>query len=189
MKVLGYDIGRLSDPSGLVMLEGEVEQPARSILAVRRLPLLMRYYDQVDEALPLADQADMMVADGGGVGDAVIEIVRNKRPGLNLWAVKSTGGGKVTIDRDERTINIPKGSMVEHLAGCLDHRQIGIKRTPTPAADLAMIGELFGELMAFKQLGAKLEAAAGAHDDLIMATCLALMGFKIAELQTEGIER
>lgn len=184
MNVLGYDVGRRQDPSALVKMSGTITSPTRSILSCRRLPLGMSYYNQAEIVADNLKSCDMLVMDVGGVGDAVIEIVAHHYNRVPIWGVNITGGKKMTINADERSACIPKASMVEHLVASFEKNHVMAR--PNAAPEIAGdVGLLIEEMEKFQRKGVKLEATAGAHDDLVMAACLSAMGFKITQLVQE----
>lgn len=181
MKILGYDVGRKRDPSALVMIEGEVLTPRRDILMCRRLPLGMKYNEQAEIVAEVGQQADMVIVDAGGVGDAVHEMVYDRLLDRDVWAVNITGGDKTKINADASTASIPKKVMVGHLEASLEKGHFGGAHTISREYAEDTLA-LFEEMKYFCRTGVSMQAAAGAHDDLVMACCLALMGFKITEL-------
>lgn len=175
MIILGIDIGKKSDPSALVQVEGEPGIPKRTVKRSGNLPLGMSYTKQPDAIVEVSRSADpdMFVIEGNGVGEAVADGLREKI-GRKLWVLINTGGKKVRIDHESQVIRIPKTVMIKHVNTLLDHNELVFEKISE---------EMANQFRKFEQKpNGKLEARLGEHDDLLMALCMALMGFKIREL-------
>ena len=174
MRVLGIDIGKKHDPSALVYVDGTPRRPDRDVLESSRLRLGMPYDDQARLFVDRAKGVDLVVADAGGVGEAVIDHMRPELNGTPLWALTITSGKHVKIDKEHHVASVPKMAMVTHLQAVLDHDSLRLHQA---AHDLTE------EFFAFeRRRNGKMEARIGEYDDQLMALCLALMGFKIREL-------
>lgn len=184
MITLGIDIGKKRDPSAMVLLEGVSGRTASDIVGCRRIDLDMSYDDQADVMAAAAEHADLVMIDATGVGEAVCDMVRGRANSMKVWAVVITGGKNVRIDWDQRIAMIPKKTMVAHLGACLDHDALVLKITDED--ELITFDTLADELRTFHHHGnGKMDALAGKHDDLVMALCLALMGFKVQAMIEE----
>jgi hypothetical protein len=179
MICLGIDIGKKLDPSAMVEVSGELDSNIRTVGACMTLPLGMSYTDQAKlMARRGGDGPGMVVIDAGGVGDVVFELVRHLLSEAPVWGLIITGGAKARVNREHRTAHIPKRVMVNHLAAMLDHDRLRF----SDVKDAGSV-QLIAEMRDFKRhANGKMEAALGRHDDLLMALCMALMGFRIRGL-------
>lgn len=164
----GLDLAKRADYSALALLDAR----RRQFVAALRLPH-KDFREQLASILPALDQVKAVAVDRGGVGDAAIEMLP---PGLPIIPVLITGGGSIVEKAGQ--VNAGKRPLVELLL-----------RAGVSVADRAPGREdLRAEMQAFAvKAGArgrlKMEARAGAHDDLVIAAALAVLA---ASLRARG---
>jgi len=157
---VGLDLAKRSDYSALVILDAQRKQ----IRAALRLPHA-DFAEQIGSIMPMLRQAKAVAVDRGGVGDAVIELLPRF---LKVIPVLITGGGSV-VDRGG-LVSVGKRPLIELI----------LKAGVSVAEDAPGREELKAEMAAFAvKVGAKgnlkMEARAGAHDDLVIAAGLAVL--------------
>ena len=198
---IGIDIGQIHDPSAFVAVEAhEVtvqaadplfgEWPLREthyrVLGGQRLPLGTPYPEVARRANLLAkrlydwdSRGDVhMLVDSTGVGRPVCDLIRAQViPQCHVTAVTLTGGDKgdpSVLWRLEASIG--KAFLVSRLQALLQSRRIA---APMDADMAAMASELKGYEIKAKPETGHLQAGAfavGAHDDLVTALGLAVLG-------------
>jgi hypothetical protein len=156
----GLDLAKRSDFSAVVILDAS----RRQIKAALRLPHA-DFRDQINSIMPMLRQAKAVAVDRGGVGDAVIEFIPAT---FRVFPVLITGADKIT-DRGN-VVAAGKRPLIELL----------LKSGVSVAEDAPGREDLKAEMMAFAlKAGArgrfKMEARAGAHDDLVIAAGLSLL--------------
>lgn len=184
---LGLDLGKLRDYTVLAILERRFQQcewnavqyahPRRPVLILRdlvRLPLntpytkvpslirdgLMRYQSVSGRITG----SRTLIVDAGGVGGAVMDIIRRTQiPNLRLVAITTTGGNDPRCARSG-SYNVPRRDLLTALKGTVEAKSLLIPRT------LPLAQNLFDELAALRTKG----KAPGKHNDLVMATALAI---------------
>lgn len=196
---LGVDLGKTADYTALVLAEPSGgDRPVYDLTMIERVPLRTRYTEvaahvagwvadlrtpvkvgSVDDwgMTTVRDKRPEMhvVLDYTGVGIAVAEIFLAAGIGCDVVLVTITGGGRVTYD--EVGIHVPKADLVSVVQRCLQEERL---RMPAddPTSDL-----LAGELAEFQakigptghvSYGVAADWRSGAHDDLVLATALAV---------------
>lgn len=170
-RILGLDIGKQQDPSASVITEGQM-LGRRKVTHAAECQLGSDYTEQAKTWAKMSAYCDMTLADSGGPGWPVIDMMRNL--GADVWAVAITGGDKIRFVDSMQSIYVPKKSLVRQASilvekkmldltdGChrLQGQMTNFINKPTPSGGEAM------------------EAGEG-HDDLVMALCISLLGFVI----------
>jgi hypothetical protein len=174
----GLDIGKLSDPTALVLYS--VDRGRRTMREARRLPLGTRYDDTADRlahwALATARAASSLAIfmDVNGVGEGVWERLSRRLSGgqVLLIPVLTTGGAegphRQPAERGKRAdprIHVAKNWLVEAFEAALNTRRI---RAAAGCPDLAEIQRQLNNFRATWTEGRHVgyEAKAGEHDDL-----------------------
>lgn len=120
-------------------------------------------------------------ADATGVGRPVVDLLREASE-FPITAVTITGGGESTTKG--RAISVAKADLVSSLEVALSSRRLHA------TTDLALAKDLDKELRAFSYdlsaAGRPLYKGRGAHDDLVLALCLALYGAEKGSRGTAG---
>jgi hypothetical protein len=193
--IVGWDVGKISDPSAVVIVEHKVvgtstwhiterigkpslkrQQAADEfkVRDIRRMALGTPYPQQIQSIVTLMSQPELngaeLVVDAGGVGTA--EIDSAEQAGLQITRLTITGGRESRCDF-RGNWHVAKMALVLNLDA---HMQNGGFKV---AADLGLAGALFDELKEFRRhYGASgimgFEAPPGKHDDVLMACCIAL---------------
>jgi len=180
VKSVGLDIGKRADPPAIVGLERYEGRALQDLSLCIQLPLGVRYPHLVKLFEPIVEQADIVMIDGNGVGQAIFDYLRGSF--TKVWSVITTGGENSIVDINQQTLHIPKAMMIEQLIRDIEKRRM---RFPMVGDVRALLEEL--KLLERRQGGRsttiKYEAKAGAHDDLVMALALARLGFGL-----EGLE-
>lgn len=173
---VGVDLGQASDFSALVVVRplSADKAPVYAVPHLERFPLGTSYTAIAQavrkraEALRLGGAVDVVV-DGTGVGRAVVDLLR---PVAGLVAVTITSGRSVA-EASDGTWHVPKKELVGTLQVVLQNRRLRVARR------LAGVDLLVRELGDYQvritpAAHETYAAAAGQHDDLVMALALAL---------------
>lgn len=183
---VGVDIGQAADPTAIIVAETYRPQridlgeplPARRhrIRWVERVPLGTLYGTVVDRIAVVAEAArswgsTMIVLDATGVGRPIVDMLK-RQTSVPLRAVTFTSGEHET-QPEFNVFRVPKVDLVTSLETVLQSRRLEV----TP--DCPLQDDLAAELAAFDftftdRGRVTMEAAAGSHDDLVMALCLAI---------------
>lgn len=149
--LLGWDTGKTSDPSGIVILHGETGE----VLHAEVLELGTPYDQQLARVVKLAKQfraAVIVDSTGAGTKDAIVDFVRTKLP--DVYAVQFKGRMQETI--------------VNQLDLDMQQRRVSI---------WTGFGELLRQLLNYEYEVLKQRvtygAPAGEHDDLVAALAMA----------------
>lgn len=176
--VTGLDLGQSADFTALAVLE-RFNAPGRpAVYAVRHLertPLGTDYTAVGDRIArlfagpPLA--GTVLAVDRTGVGRPVVDMLRTRGVNADIRAVTITSGLSTTRS-DDGGWRVPKRELVASLRTMLSDRRLQVAPGLSTAAALAE------ELRAFQvrvTAGANetFGAAAGLHDDLVLAVALA----------------
>lgn len=197
--ILGIDLGKTADYTALVLAEPSHDpKPSYELTHIERVPLRTRYTDAAEHVKGLVDQLRQpvevrterlpgystleqkrpemtCVLDYTGVGIAVAEIFLAAGIDCSIVLVTITGGTKVTVD--EVGIHVPKADLVSVVQRTLQEERL---RMPAddPTSEL-----LAGELADFQarigstghvSYGVAADWRDGQHDDLVLATSLAV---------------
>jgi hypothetical protein len=175
--LLGIDPGQATDPTALVLLEHDRQrQPTYRLCALHRFPLGTPY-TQLPAAInkrlsaePLIGRTRLTV-DATGVGAPVIDLFKQEFPRIQLYAITITGGNTVTGSPHEP--HVPKRDLIATTSVILEQHRLGIPTT-LPSKE-ALIDELLNYRHTISDTGHdSYAAAAGSHDDLLLALSLAL---------------
>lgn len=189
---LGLDLGQASDYSALCIAERNRrpryhDEPREGDPARYRVGHLQRYplktsYPAIVAAVAalvrdLAGRdprpALRLVVDATGVGRPVVDLLRRERLPADLVDVTITGGDAVA--QDGKAFRVPKRDLVSTVQVALQSERLKV------ASGLPDAATLTRELLAF-QVKISIETAhdsygawrEGAHDDLVLATALAV---------------
>lgn len=199
--VVGVDLGQAHDPTAIAVIEhvrveiqhlyrsrvdaGSFSQmrqelrahrPQYNVRHLERLPLGTHYPAQVEHIADMMRRAPLKDArlfyDFTGVGRPVGDLLHAARI-RNLHRVNLTGGKESKASGDRHAVS--KVDLVSRLQATLHTGELAIEESLPDAATLAR--ELADYRLAFTQHGnAQFNARSGAHDDLLIATGLALYG-------------
>ena len=179
--IVGVDLAQANDYTAVVVSE-RVDGPSSKedtfhIRHIERLPLHMAYPRQATHIGRLLDRLDtdaQLVVDATGVGKPVVDLLRDS--GLKLVAATITAGEAVT--REGGDYRVPKATLVAEVQVLLQTSRLKI------AKDLDLAEQLVNELLAFKvsinerghaRFGNDVgQWRQGDHDDLVLATALAV---------------
>jgi hypothetical protein len=173
---IGVDLGQSADPSAIVAIETALEAKTHYVRWIESLPLGLRYTEQVERVVEVDERCralgdTQLVVDYTGVGRAVFDLLRTRVHG-GLHAVTISGGQAETSPGPHETV-LPKRDLVGALEVVLEQKRLIIVKGLQGSRDLR------AELKAFNfALSASghdsYGAASGAHDDLVLATSLAI---------------
>jgi hypothetical protein len=178
---MGLDLGQASDYTALVIVEASADaEPRFAIRHLQRMalgtsyPKIAEYVAGLLRREPLHRNCDLVV-DQTGVGRAIVDLLR--RSGVNPIAVTITGGDSVTTDAGG--FRVPKRDLVAVL-------QVTLQQGRLKCADLPGAEVLQAEMLNFRVTvnaltghdsygaGPAGEWREGDHDDLVLATALAI---------------
>ena len=152
-------------------------RPTRPPLLVRHLERVRgRAYPQVVAGIvallqrpPLSELPLALLVDAGGVGLAVLDLLR--AAGLQPYSILATGGDRVGVAAPD-DLRVPKRELVAAAQICLAEGRLriaaGLPHAPT------LVQELTDYRVAISQAGHdSYSAREGAHDDLVFAAAMA----------------
>jgi hypothetical protein len=202
MFYIGLDLGQRQDHTAIVVVEKE--KPGREFGSFRFFDLtyqLVRHAERVALGTPypavvkrvreitrdrqLAGRCTV-IADGTGVGAPVVDMLRGAGLGCEVARLLITGGQTASRGQEMGGTlwHVPKQELLMRVQVLLEQGELKI------AADLqergALVRELKGMRMAMDGRGMKAGAAAGEHDDLVMALALACWGAERPEAGFRG---
>lgn len=178
---LGLDLGQAQDYSALAIITrigNAVEEYAFHCVHLQRWPLRTSYPSIVAAMLkmiaklPAADAKPVLAVDATGVGAPVIDLFQRETFAADLMPIQIIGGS--TISSEFGVTRVPKRDLVSTVQVALQNQTLKI------AKDLPETPILSAELQNFQ---VKITDAAndtygawreGSHDDLVLATALAL---------------
>lgn len=199
--VVGIDLGQAHDPTAIAVIEHvrvEIQnlyrsrvdsdtlaqmrqelrayRPQYNVRHLERLPLGTHYPAQVAHIADMVRRAPLKDArvfyDFTGVGRPVGDLLHEARI-RNLNRVSLTGGKESSSEGARHSVS--KVDLVSRLQAALHTGELAIEQALPDAATLAR--ELADYRLNFTQTGnAQFNARSGAHDDLLIATGLALFG-------------
>jgi len=175
--VLGLDPGQAADPTALALIElDQVQQPTYRLRGLHRFPLNTPYTElplALEQRLrepPLANHTSLAI-DATGVGAPVIDHFREQLPQIPLYAITITAGASVTGGHNDP--HVPKRDLISITSVILEQRRLRV------AENMRDTDALTDELLAYRRTTTDrgndtYAAAAGSHDDLVLALSLAL---------------
>ncbi len=176
MITTGADIGQSQDPTAVVVVQTDLTSKTHVVRWIETLPLGTPYTAVVDRLAEIdercrAEGESQLIVDATGVGRPVVDLLRTRLRG-GVHAVTIGGGAAETHPGPHETV-VPKRDLVAALEVVLQTRRLVVLKGLQGARDLK------AELKAFNfALSARgrdsYEAAAGSHDDLVIALGLAL---------------
>jgi hypothetical protein len=185
---IGLDLGQAADYSALCILERQTfaKDAVYHCRHLQRWPLKTPYPAIVADTASIVRSPELnersvggysvkpvLAVDATGVGAPVVDLFRRERMNAHLEAIQITGGDSVTRDGD--VTRVPKRDLVSAAQVALQSERLKL------AAELPEAETLTRELQSF-QVKISLDTAhdsygawrEGAHDDLVLALCLAL---------------
>jgi hypothetical protein len=187
---LGLDLGKTQDYSAIAVVERiERERPYGAPILeglqaryLERLPLGTPYPRVVEQVRKIVTRRDLagrivVVVDGTGVGDPVVDMLRVAKLGCEVMTVKITGGqweNQHGSTHMAPKVNVPKQDLIGGLQAVLETGELKI------AAGLRFAGTLVKELVDVRVRqrvagGVRIGAdGPGQHDDLVIALALAV---------------
>jgi hypothetical protein len=196
---IGVDIGKIADPTAVVIAEGfpsvdELEE-TYEIRSIRRLKLGTTYPEVISTLVGIVEglhrvrptEAPWLVIDGTGVGEPISDEIRSALQGQNVRITTAifTAGERFKGRRTDARVTVGKDWMVARLQVLLENRRIKLPTT-------AMARELAKELQTFeirKVDGHDVSGAfrTGAHDDLVVALGLACLEIGTSVYEGRGL--
>jgi hypothetical protein len=184
---LGLDLGQKQDPSALVALRqtpadgGGLKSYSKwfrryEVRGAKRWPLGTSYHDVCRDVAALVAQETLagctLGVDWTGVGQGVVEILRNARPSATIRPVYITAGTGVAAEG--AGFKVPKVELVAVVTRLLESGRLDIPATLPGAKDLAT--ELRNFRAKVNNSGRESFEAdwrSKAHDDLVLALAIA----------------
>ena len=174
---LGLDCGQAQDYSALSILRQEGE--CYHVVHLERLPLNMPYPQQLEKVYQFMNKKPILRAnktlaiDYTGVGRPIVDLARDR--GLNPIAIAISGGNAVNWNEDRTTASVPKRDLVSTM-------QIFAQNDRLKVASGLQFGQALAEELASFKVKIDIRTAhdsygswrEGSHDDLILATAIAL---------------
>jgi hypothetical protein len=187
---IGLDLGQRQDYTAVAVVErvavpvGGIdyvtyEQRREQRLHVRhleRVRLGTSYVDVVERVAAMVQSAALagnctLVVDGTGVGGAVVDLLKAARLGCSVVAVSITGGENATSAGEQW--RVPKRVLITALETALARKELRIARGLKDAG--ALVDELLRMRVTISEGSReKYGARSGGHDDLVLATALAV---------------
>ncbi len=187
---VGLDLGQRQDYTAVAVVErvavpvGGIdyvtyEQRREQRLHVRhleRVRLGTSYVDVVERVAAMVQSSALagkctLVVDGTGVGGGVVDLLKAARLGCSIVAVSITGGENATSAGEQW--RVPKRVLITGLETALVSKELRIARGLKDAGTL--VDELLRMRVTVSEGGReKYGARSGGHDDLVLATALAV---------------
>lgn len=175
----GLDLGQAQDYSALACLERTTPtagQPAHYALRhLQRWPLGTSYTAICNDLARLFENAPLtgstVAIDQGGVGAAVIEMVRRSKIAAILRPVLITSGHAITIESGVR--RVPKKELVSVLQVLLQSRRLQVARSLPEAAILVKELEMFRVKTTVAGNETFEALRERDHDDMVLALAIA----------------
>lgn len=174
---LGFDCGQAQDYSALSILRNEGIR--YDVVHLERLPLDMPYPKQVEHIFqimnrePLDTAGKTLAIDYTGVGRPVIDLALQR--GLYPIGIAITGGNEATWDEKRTRATVPKRDLISTLQVFAQNDRLkiakGLSSGPILAQELQSFKVKIDSRTAHESYGSWRE---GEHDDLILATAVAL---------------
>ncbi|MBI3684322.1 MAG: hypothetical protein HY235_28445 [Acidobacteria bacterium] len=187
---IGLDLGQKHDYTAIAILErahvvdgprdpATYAFPIKTVYSIRyleRLPLNTLYPDIVSHVCRLTRHPSLgkrktLIVDATGVGQPVVDLLRQAEPAANLIPVVLTGGGHPSIDGS--THRIPRHELLTHLEIAFQTQRLQISSQLPDATTL--IHELENLRRKVKDTGDETIAPwrHSTHDDYVFAAALA----------------
>ena len=184
--IVGVDLGKRHDYSAIAVIDKEYEKDRwdavlycdtyREVLTLRHLEkveLRTAYPRVVERVKEVARRASdlgrvTVVVDATGVGDPVVDLMKESRLAGDLMAVKITAGEQTVKVRGEW--HVPKSELMVGLQMMVARGRLAVAR------ELELREELMGELLG---IGPELKAVGSGHDDLAVAVALACWPLRV----------
>lgn len=190
---LGFDCGQAKDYSALAILEKGRNRYA--VKHLERLPLDQPYPAQIEHIFKLMhrkplDRANLTLAiDYTGVGRPVVDLAQDR--GLNPIGIAISGGNSVNWNEDRTRATVPKRDLVStmQIFSQADRLKVAtnLQFGPVLAQELQSFKVKIDSRTAHDSYGSWRE---GSHDDLILATAIALWAAESQnQQQTHAIAR
>lgn len=184
--VAGVDLAQATDFSAVAVVE-RLQDGRYGLVHLERFtgrpyPDIVARVAELVEADPLARQTQVVI-DGTGVGRPAMDIATRYAWHLTPAAVTITSGDKVR--GSYYWPRVPKRDLVTVLQLALQHHALLVP------ADLSLRAEFSAELTAFRRVITQAgndtySAPPGQHDDLLIATCLALWWLERRPTRLQG---
>jgi hypothetical protein len=180
---IGLDIGREHDPAALAVLMSSTTRPASHrplwrAVSISTIPLGTSYRLLAETTVNIANefqetgQAVVVTVDATGVGSPVIETMREIAPTLHIVGVKIAGGRSRSMQGPDDYV-VGKHLLTEVLQVALE--QHGIEWPPGTTEHDELHKQMASFVTKTTATGYQRHEAAGdGHDDLVLATELAL---------------
>lgn len=189
---IGFDCGQARDYSALAILRKAGKR--YDVAHLERLPLDMAYPKQIEHVFKIMhrkplDRANKVLAiDYTGVGRPVVDLAQDR--GLNPIGIAISGGNSFNWNEEHNRATVPKRDLVSLMQIFAQNDRLkiaqGLQTGPILAAELQSFKVKIDVRTAHDSYGAWRE---GEHDDLILATSIALWIAESEQQQTHAIAR
>jgi hypothetical protein len=195
--VVGLDLGKVSDPSALALLElrdtnRDEDEPTFDVTYLHRWPIGTSYPKIVEGVAKMLqgepfrgfrprpgwssvyDTVQMpttLAADSTGCGRPVVDMLEAAGLPAHLMPIMITGGHKAHSDHG--SYYVPKRILVSTLQVALQTKRLAVAAKLPEAATLAAELQNF-QMTITESANDTYEGRQGAHDDLVLAVALAL---------------
>ena len=166
MRVCGVDIAARADRTACAFMDGW------RLTRIQTIDPPIEYPEILDIVRDCCKRADRVIQDQSGVGDPVYSVLRDECP--NLIGVRFTGGD--TIKMHGRNWTTGKAGLVQLLHAAVSSGKLVLDCPEDQKRALRDEMTSFRMIPGRKPGTWKYEAAAGAHDDILMAAALAVLG-------------
>lgn len=192
ISVIGVDIGQRRDPTAIAVVEIEYRyavklegnEPRKEshymVRCLERLalgtayPQVARRVGEISRSVKtLTGRGPNVYVDATGVGQPIVDILKESSPASGVWAVYFTHGDRRIENREERTLSLGKAFLVSRLQSLLQFGRLHLPDTPDAEV---LAGELLDyEIRIGEDANEKYGAfKVGRHDDLVTALGLAV---------------
>jgi hypothetical protein len=180
--VIGLDLGQVSDPSALCLLEQRERQDGAKRVNdfvcpyLRRWPLGTPYPQVVRDVVSFAATLPLpaLVLDGTGVGRAIADEFRRARPAVSALVIASITGGTQTVRHPNGEYTVAKRELAGSLRSVLEGRRIKIARRLKEGVNLMRELQTFSVKISATAHESYEALRSSDHDDLAVAVALAL---------------
>jgi hypothetical protein len=192
ISVVGVDIGQKRDPTAVAVVEIEYRyavklegnEPRREshylVRCLERMalgtpyPQVARRIGEISRAVHgLTGRGPNIFVDATGVGQPIVDILKESSPVSCVWAVYFTHGDRRIENREDRTLSLGKAFLVSRLQTLLQFGRLHLPGTPDAEvlAEELLDYEIRVDESANERYGA---FKVGRHDDLVTALGLAV---------------